>query len=84
MNRLAFLKSIPMFAEMTLESLIAVDAAMTRETYLADENVVTEGDVGDKLCIIYRGDVAVRENGNSADLARLGAGTVWCTSDRKS
>ena len=77
MNRLVFLKSIPMFSEMTLENLIAIDAAMQRETYLPDEAVVVEGEVGDKLFIVYRGAVGVRKTGDSTDLARLGSGQVF-------
>ena len=77
MNRLVFLKSIPMFSEMTLENLIAIDSAMTRETYLSREEVVVEGDVGDKLYIIYRGTVAVRKAGHETELARLGSGQVF-------
>ncbi len=77
MNRLVFLKSIPMFSEMTLENLIAIDAAMQRETYLPDEAVVVEGEVGDKLFIVYRGAVGVRKAGDSTDLASLGSGQVF-------
>jgi hypothetical protein len=77
MNRLVFLKSIPMFSEMTLENLIAIDTAMQRETYLPDEAVVVEGEVGDKLFIVYRGAVGVRKAGDGADLAQLGSGQVF-------
>jgi HEAT repeat protein len=75
MSRLAFLHDVPLFADAGLDDLIAVDHALGSETYLAGEAIVTEGETGDRLCIVYRGEVAVRKGGRV--LARLGAGDFF-------
>ena len=75
MNRLAFLHDVPLFAETSLDDLIAVDLALASETYLAGEAIVTEGEPGDRLCIVYRGEVLVRKGGRV--LARLGPGDFF-------
>jgi HEAT repeat protein len=75
MSRLAFLHEVPLFAEASLDDLIAVDHALGSETYLAGEAIVTEGESGDRLCIIYRGEVLVRKEG--VTLARLTAGDFF-------
>jgi len=80
MNRLVFLKSVPLFSEMTLDHLMAVDAALTRETYLPDERVFREGDAGDKLFIVYRGEVAIRKRVSETEdreLAHLTSGQLF-------
>ncbi len=80
MNRLVFLKSVPLFAGMSLEHLVAVDAAMTSETYLPGEAIITEGETGDRLFIVHGGEVAVRKRmagGEERELARLGPGQVF-------
>jgi cyclic nucleotide-binding protein len=75
MSRLAFLHDVPLFAETSLDDLIAVDRALGSETYLAGEAIVTEGESGDRLCIVYRGEVLVRKGGRV--LARLGPGDFF-------
>ena len=75
MSRLAFLHDVPLFAEAGLDDLVAVDHALASETYLAGEAIVTEGDSGDRLCIVYRGEVLVRKGGRV--LARLAAGDFF-------
>ena len=80
MNRLVFLKSVRLFSEMTLDNLMAVDAVMTRETYLPEERVVSEGDIGEKLYIVFKGEVAVRKrmsDNEERELARLKAGELF-------
>jgi hypothetical protein len=75
MSRLAFLHDVPLFAETSLDDLIAVDHALGSETYLAGEPIVTEGETGDRLCIVYRGGVLVQKGGRV--LARLGTGDFF-------
>lgn len=75
MSRLAFLHDVPLFAETSLDDLIAVDHALGSETYLGGEPIVTEGETGDRLCILYRGEVLVRKGGRV--LARLAAGDFF-------
>jgi hypothetical protein len=75
MSRLAFLHQVPLFAETSLDDLIAVDHALGSETYLGGEAIVTEGEAGDRLCIVYRGEVLVRKGGRV--LARLATGDFF-------
>ncbi len=80
MNRLAFLKSVPLFSEMTLDQLLAVDGAMERESFLPGEVIVAEGDVGDKLYLLAEGAVVVRKgmpDGGQKELARLSPGQLF-------
>jgi MFS family permease len=79
MNRLAFLHSVPLFAKTTLDDLIVIDRSLTCETYLRGESIVTEGESGDRLCIVYRGEVAVRKRmpQGERELARLSAGDFF-------
>ena len=75
MSRLAFLHDVPLFAGISLDDLIAIDHALGSQPYLANEAIVTEGEAGDRLCIIYRGEVVVRKG--SRVLARLAAGDFF-------
>lgn len=80
MNRLAFLKSVPLFSEMTLDQLMAVDGAMERESFLPGETIVTEGDLGDKLYLLAQGAVSVHKampDGGQRELARLAPGQLF-------
>lgn len=75
MSRLAFLHEVPLFSEASLDDLVAVDHALASETYLGGEAIVTEGESGDRLCIVYRGEVLVRKE--SRVLAQLGSGDFF-------
>jgi hypothetical protein len=75
MSRLAFLHGVSLFAEIALDDLIAVDHALAGHVYLAGEPIVTEGEAGDRLCIVYRGEVRVQKGGHV--LARLTAGDFF-------
>ena len=80
MNRLVFLKSVPLFSGMLLDHIMAVDAAMTREAYLPGETIFSEGDAGDKLFIVFKGEVSIRKRqaaGGEKELARLSDGQVF-------
>jgi HEAT repeat protein len=70
MNRLLFLRTVPLFAGMSLDDLLAVDEALLHEEYLASEVVITEGDVGDKLYLIQRGEARITATGR--EVARIG------------
>lgn len=79
MSRLAFLHSVPLFADTTFDDLIVLDRTLACETYLRGEDIVTEGETGDRMCIVYRGEVVVRKQtpqGNR-ELARLGVGDFF-------
>jgi MFS family permease len=75
MSRLAFLHSVHLFAGTSFDDLVAVDRALVSRVYLADEPIIREGEPGDRLCIIYSGDVAVSKGPHV--LARLAAGDFF-------
>jgi len=80
MNRLVFLKSLPIFAGLTFDNLMDVDGALTRETFLQDEVIVKEGDTSEMLYILFAGKVSVRKrqpDGEDRELAQLGPGQVF-------
>ncbi len=79
MNRLTFLHSVPLFAKASLDDLIVIDRTISCETYVRGEKIVTEGDPGDRLCIVYRGEVAVRRKlpDGERELARLETGDFF-------
>jgi HEAT repeat protein len=70
MSRLLFLRTVPLFAGMSLDDLVAVDEALTYEEYLASEVVITEGEVGDRLYLIQRGEARVTAAGR--EVAHIG------------
>jgi HEAT repeat protein len=70
MNRLLFLRTVPLFEGMSLDDLVAVDEALTHEEYLAGEAVITQGEVGDRLYLIQRGEARVTAAGR--EVARIG------------
>jgi CRP-like cAMP-binding protein len=44
------------------------------------ETIIRQGDVGDELCVLHRGEVSVlagRDGGSVAEVARLGPGTFF-------
>ena len=75
MSRLAFLHDVLLFANTSLDDLIAVDHVLGLETYLAGEPIVSEGEVGDRLCVVYSGRVVVKRGGHV--LRQLGAGDYF-------
>lgn len=80
MNRLVFLKSVPLFSGLLLDDMLAVEKAMTPESYLPGETIMTEGEDGDRLFLVFRGEVTVHKqqtDGSSRILARLGPGAVF-------
>lgn len=79
MNRVLFLKNIPLFGELSLDDLLILDAALVQKEYLAGETIFREGQLGAELCILSRGAVAIckRIGGAERELARLGPGECF-------
>lgn len=75
MSRLAFLHGVRLFADTSLDDLVAVDHVLSSETYLTGEPIITEGEIGDRLCIIHSGKVVVRKEDQV--LAELGTGDFF-------
>ena len=83
MNRLIFLKSVPLFAGLSLDDLLSVDQALGHEDYLAGEAIMRQGDTGTTLYILAGGAAAVRLGGTAPDasdgkeVARLSSGDFF-------
>ncbi len=60
MNRLLFLKTVPLFEGLSLDDLLSVDAALGQEEYLAGETIVRQGEAGATLFLLARGNASVR------------------------
>ena len=68
---LARLRTIPLFAEVSNQVLAKIANQLRRERYAAGEDVVRQGQPGDKLYIIHAGRGALHRRG-VGDLARGG------------
>lgn len=68
MERLLVLRRVPLFAQMTLEQLDAINQLLHEEQYLQSETIFREGDVGDELYILVEGEVQVFKSQGSDEL----------------
>ena len=77
MERLLFLRKVPLFVDLTPSDLKQV-AAIASERYFPDGDVVIrQGDPGDELYVIVSGElrlIATRADGRDEEIARRGAG----------
>ncbi|MEN8181731.1 MAG: HEAT repeat domain-containing protein [Myxococcota bacterium] len=75
MERLLLLTQVPLFAQMSLEQIEAIDALMTEVQYMDRELIVREGDTGDELFVILEGRVEFyKESGGGERLQLSTAG----------
>ena len=79
MNRVLFLKNVPLFKFLSLDDLLIVDQALVQKEYLAGELIFREGQPGSDLCIITAGRVAIRKRVQQHErvLAELGPGECF-------
>lgn len=81
MNRLMFLRTVPLFEGLSLDDLLSVDEALEREEYLANEIVVRQGEPGATLFIVRRGSVSVllenRDGSAPREVAQLREGEYF-------
>ena len=73
MEQLLFLKRIPLFGSLPLDTLLALSHVLAPESYLAGETVFADGSAGRCLYLIRSGMLDVRKNQRL--LTRLGPGT---------
>ncbi|MDA2934899.1 cyclic nucleotide-binding domain-containing protein [Acidobacteria bacterium AH-259-D05] len=73
------LRMVPYFEELKEEELIKLSSRLTAFSFLPGEEIVKEGDDGDSLFIIGRGqvDVSTMGDGQAVHLARLKAGEFF-------
>jgi len=62
MERLLILRRVPLFAQMTLEQLDAINRLVKEVQYLAGETIIREGDVGSELFLLVEGEVQIFKN----------------------
>jgi HEAT repeat protein len=81
MSRLLFLRRVSLFQNLSLDDLLALDAALRRVDYLEGETIFEEGSVGDDFYLISEGEVSVRtggaSGGESVERARLSTGDFF-------
>ena len=63
MNRLLFLKTVPLFEGLILDDLLSIDTALGQEDYLPGEVVMVEGEPGSTLYLVLKGEAEVRIGG---------------------
>jgi len=78
MKELIALKKVPLFSQLTLEQLAAIDRLMVTRTYVKDEPVFTRGDVGSELYVVLEGEIRIHldHEGREVTLARIGPSMV--------
>ena len=59
LDRMLFLRRVPLFERLSPEDLHRVAAAATERFFAADEALVVQGDVGDELIVLVEGSVRV-------------------------
>jgi hypothetical protein len=79
MNRLLFLKSVPLFEGLSLDDVLSVDAALGQEEFLAGETVVRQGEPGTTLFLLARGTASVRlgDGPDGKEVAQLQPGDFF-------
>lgn len=77
--RLARLRTVSLFADLTQPELAIVDKLLHERDYLAREVIFDEGEVGQTICFVLEGEVAICRHGpaDDAHLASLGAGEFF-------
>ena len=78
MERLLLLRTVPLFAHMSLEQLEAIDALLREVHYVEGETIFQEGDPGDELLVILEGEVEFSRraaSGGALHLATFGPGS---------
>ena len=59
MERLLYLQRVPLFSQLTLEQLEAIDRILSEARYLKDEVICQEGEIGNELYVLIAGEVGV-------------------------
>jgi hypothetical protein len=75
-----FLRTVPLFRSVPTQSLLAVGGAMVVTNHQSGEAIVKQGEIGDRLFVLYEGSAqAERENpdGTKTTLASLSTGAVF-------
>ncbi len=71
MERLLYLRRVPLFSQLTLEQLEAIDRILSEARYLKDEVICQEGEIGSELYVLIDGEVDVYKNYGTEQAVRL-------------
>ncbi len=79
MNRLLFLKNVPLFKNLSLDELSSIDQALESQQVLSKETIYTEGSWGSHLYIIGEGIVQIVKtlDGEKQEIAQLTSGQYF-------
>ena len=72
MERLLYLRRVPLFSQLTLEQLEAIDRILSETRYLKNEVICREGEIGSELYVLITGEVDVFKNYGTDNAVRLG------------
>ena len=74
-----FLQKCPLFAQQSAGMLAEFAGRMKREQFGPDQEIIRQGEVGDRFYVIVSGtvDIMTRKNGAPATAATLGAGEFF-------
>lgn len=75
-----FLRTAPLFRSVPTPNLLALAAAMRSGEHAPGEMIVRQGDLGDRLFVLFEGQAEARKeqpSGDSQKLATLGPGAVF-------
>ena len=72
MDRLLLLRRVPLFAQLTLDQLEAINAIILETHYVDGEVICKEGELGDDLFVLAEGEVDVFRNYGTDKQIRLG------------
>ena len=65
-DRIKFLNRIHLFHGLEEDQLQAVAEELEEETYPVDQEIIQQGELGDRLYLIWHGKVSVTEEGRSS------------------
>lgn len=75
--RLARLRSLSLFVDLSPAELAIVDGLLHERDYLADEIIFDEGEEGQAIYIVLDGEVLIRRQQGEGEIARLNVGTFF-------
>jgi len=78
-NRLFFLKQVPLLESLSLDDLLLIDVVLTQQEFLAGEVIFHEGQMGNDFHILFLGQVKIikRVRQGQRELALLKAGQYF-------
>ena len=73
MERLLYLRRVPLFSQLNLDQLDAIDRILSEQSFLSGEVICREGELGKDLYVLIDGEVEVFRNYQADGQLRLGS-----------